>query len=85
LGQVYLTAPVVKAILAGGVLIGRKGVKAMPNWVISMGVSALIELARDPNMHSKWRGALLKVMREIARAFKDDSEFLQTAKQEFKA
>ena len=51
----------------------------MPDWVISMGVNALVELARDPTRHSKWRKAMLKVFKEIAAAFKDDAAFEDVA------
>lgn len=57
----------------------------MEDMLINMGVSALIALARDPNKRGRWRKAMLKVFVEITRAFKDDAEFLKTAKQEFKA
>jgi len=40
-----------------------------------MAVNVLIQLARDPNGRGKWRKALLKIFREIGRAFKDDAEF----------
>ena len=55
----------------------------MPDWVVSMGINAIIEIARgDGRSRSKWRKALLKVFREIARAFKDDVEFAQVAETE---
>jgi len=45
------------------------------DFIISMAVSVIIQLARDPKGRGKWRKALLKVFREIASAFRDDNEF----------
>jgi hypothetical protein len=58
--------------------------RAMQDMLISMAISVLVQLARDPNSRGKWRKALLKVFVEITRAFKTDSDFLSAAKQEFK-
>lgn len=55
-----------------------------PDYLTTIGVSALIAIARDPNGKGKWRSALLKVFREIARAFSDDADFLAVAKKELK-
>lgn len=52
----------------------------MPDWIISMAVNAMVQLARDKSSRSKWRKALLKVFREIAIAFRDDAEFQDAAK-----
>jgi len=56
----------------------------MENWMFSLGISALIEVARSAVKKPEQRKALLKVFRELARAFKDDREFLETAKKEMK-
>jgi hypothetical protein len=56
----------------------------MQDLLIGMGVNVLLQVLQDPNSKAKWRRALLKVFREIARAFSTDKEFLGTAKIEFK-
>lgn len=56
----------------------------MPDWVITLGINALVQLSRDPSGRSRWRKALMKVLREIARAFADDDEFRSIAASEFK-
>lgn len=53
----------------------------MNDMLISMGVSALIMIARDKQGRGKWRKALLKVFREIAVAFRDDSDFQAVVKE----
>lgn len=50
----------------------------------TLGINALVEFARNKVKDPQKRKAALKVFRELARAFKDDKEFLTTAKQEFK-
>lgn len=47
----------------------------MNDFLITMAVSVLIELARDPKGRGKWRKALLKVFTVIATAFRSDAEF----------
>lgn len=49
------------------------------DFLITMAVSVLVQLARDPNGRGKWRKALLKVFREIANAFPNDVEFQAAA------
>lgn len=46
------------------------------DFLIPMAVSVLVQLARDKNGRGKWRAALLKVFREIAKAFPDDTQAL---------
>lgn len=43
--------------------------------LIGQSVSVLVQLARDPKGRGRWRKAMLKIFREIARAFRDDEEF----------
>jgi len=47
----------------------------LEDFLIDMGVSALLRVAADPKRASKWRRALLKVFRAIAAAFPSDPEF----------
>lgn len=54
----------------------------MPEWMIPLAINTLIQIARDPKTHGKWRKALLKVFREIARAYKNDAEFTAVAEEE---
>lgn len=52
----------------------------MEDILISLGVNALVTIARDPKGRGKWRKALLKVFREIAKGFSGDQEFASVAK-----
>lgn len=56
----------------------------MEGFWFTLGVNALVEFARSAVKDPKQRKAALKVFRELARAFKDDKEFVQTAKVEMK-
>lgn len=49
------------------------------DFLITMAVSVLVQLARDPKGRGKWRAALLKVFREIAKAFPNDTDFIAVA------
>jgi hypothetical protein len=51
----------------------------MEDVLISLGVNAIVTIARDPKGRGKWRKALLKVFREIAKAFSADAEFQAVA------
>lgn len=54
----------------------------MPDWMIPLAINALIQIARDGKAKSKWRKALLKVFREIARSFSADADFADVVKEE---
>lgn len=52
----------------------------MQDLIIGMAVNVLIQLVRNNKEKTKWRAALLKVFREIAKAFSFDEEFATVAK-----
>ena len=47
----------------------------MNDFYIKLGIAAVIALVQDERLKLKWRKAILKVFREIARAFAGDDEF----------
>lgn len=51
---------------------------------VSLAINVLIEKLRSGNQDTKLKKAVLKVFREIVRAYGSDKEFLAAAKQEFK-
>jgi len=53
----------------------RKDGVRVPDWMVSLAVNVLIQIARDPSQNSRWRKALLKVFKEIGRAFATDDAF----------
>jgi hypothetical protein len=52
----------------------------MPDWVISLGINALLNVVRNNAERSRWRKALLKLFREIAVAMESDEEFREIAR-----
>lgn len=52
----------------------------MPDWVISLGISALLNVIRNNTERSRWRKALLKLFREIAVSMESDEEFQDVAR-----
>lgn len=50
----------------------------MPDWVVSMGITALIQVVREAGPRRKWARALAKVFAEIQRQAHSDA-ILQAA------
>lgn len=55
----------------------------MNDWIIDLGISALLRVLKDTKESAKWRRALLKVFRLIAIRFGNDEEFLDVAESNF--
>lgn len=52
----------------------------MNDWYINLAVGVIIQMVRDGTIRGKYRSALLKIFREIARAFAQDTEFINAVK-----
>jgi hypothetical protein len=49
------------------------------DWIIDLGISALLRVLRDTKESNKWRRAFLKLFKLIAERFSHDEDFQEVA------